>query len=176
MKNWLVAYVRLYHEKKTCARLTTLGIEHFLPVQQEFHQWSDRVKKVERILIPMMIFVHVTSEERQQVLSLAAISRFMVLRGSSIPATIPDAQMEQFKFMLNYSEEPIELRLTPFLPGQQVRVIKGPLIGLEGELVTLSGKSKVIVKLNSLGYAQVDMPADFVKLIKQPIKQTIKSV
>lgn len=45
MKSWLAAYVRLYHEKKTRDRLTAMGIESFLPVQEEIHQWSDRRKR-----------------------------------------------------------------------------------------------------------------------------------
>ena len=34
-KQWLAVYVRLYHEKKTSARLNTMGIENFLPIQEE---------------------------------------------------------------------------------------------------------------------------------------------
>ena len=109
MKSWLAAYVRLHHEKKTRDRLTAMGIECFLPIQEEIHQWSDRRKKVERVVIPMMIFVRVSDEERGLPLTLSAISRYMVLRGESVPAVIPDRQMEKFKFMLDYSEEPGEL-------------------------------------------------------------------
>lgn len=58
-KQWLAVYVRLYHEKKTSARLNTMGIENFLPIQEEIHQWSDRRKKISRVLIPMIVFVHV---------------------------------------------------------------------------------------------------------------------
>lgn len=60
-KRWLVAIVRICHEKKTGERLTKMGIENFLPIQQEVHQWSDRRKIVDRVLLPMMIFVHVES-------------------------------------------------------------------------------------------------------------------
>ncbi|MFA6812733.1 MAG: transcription termination/antitermination NusG family protein, partial [Bacteroidaceae bacterium] len=35
MKQWLVAYVRLYHEKKTRDRLKEMNIECFLPIQEE---------------------------------------------------------------------------------------------------------------------------------------------
>ena len=56
-KRWLVAIVRICHEKKTGERLTKMGIENFLPIQQEVHQWSDRRKIVDRVLLPMMIFV-----------------------------------------------------------------------------------------------------------------------
>ena len=90
-KRWLVALVRISHEKKTSERLSKMGIENFLPVQQEVHQWSDRRKVVERVLLPMMIFVHVDMYEQKEVLTLGSISRDMVLRGESIPAVIPDA-------------------------------------------------------------------------------------
>jgi hypothetical protein len=81
MKKWLVAYVRLHHEKKTAERLTAMNIENFLPVQEEIRQWTYRKKKIERVVIPMMIFVHVDAAERSQVLTLSAISRYMVLHG-----------------------------------------------------------------------------------------------
>ena len=156
MKSWLAAYVRLYHEKKTRDRLTAMGIESFLPVQEEIHQWSDRRKKIERVVIPMMIFVHVDPAERAEVLTLSSVSRYMVLRGQSTPA---------FRFMLDYSEEAIEVCSSPLAPGEQVRVIKGPLAGLEGELVTIDGKSKVAVRLDMLGCAHVDMPVGFVERV-----------
>ena len=165
MKSWLAAYVRLYHEKKTRDRLTAMGIESFLPVQEEIHQWSDRRKKIERVVIPMMIFVPVDPAERAEVLTLSSVSRYMVLRGQSTPAVIPDEQMERFRFMLDYSEEAIEVCSSPLAPGEQVRVIKGPLAGLEGELVTIDGKSKVAVRLDMLGCAHVDMPVGFVERV-----------
>lgn len=58
-----------------------MGIENFLPIQQEVHKWSDRRKVVDRVLLPMMIFVHVDPQEQKEVLTLSAISRYMVLRG-----------------------------------------------------------------------------------------------
>ena len=129
MKSWLAAYVRLYHEKKTRDRLTAMGIESFLPVQEEIHQWSDRRKKIERVVIPMMIFVHVDPAERAEVLTLSSVSRYMVLRGQSTPAVIPDEQMERFRFMLDYSEEAIEVCSSPLAPGEQVRVRTGRRAG-----------------------------------------------
>ena len=147
-KRWLVAVVRICHEKKTSERLTKMGIENFLPIQQEVHQWSDRRKAVDRVLLPMMIFVHVDPQEQKEVLTLSAISRYMVLR---------------FKFMLDYSDETISMSTSPLAPGEKIRVIKGPLAGLEGELVNLNGKSKVAVRLTMLGCACVDIPAGCVE-------------
>ena len=111
----------------------------------------------------MMIFVHVTPQERPLPLSLQAISRYMVLRGESTPAVIPDEQMAQFRFMLDYSPEAVEMCSVPLAPGDAVKVIKGPLAGLEGELITVNGKSKVAVRLDMLGCAHVDIPIGFVE-------------
>ena len=165
-KRWLVALVRVSHEKKTSERLSKMGIENFLPVQQEVHQWSDRRKVVERVLLPMMIFVHVDLYEQKEVLTLGSISRYMVLRGESTPAVIPDEQMARFRFMLDYSEEAVCMNDTPLARGEKVRVIKGPLSGLVGELVTVGGKSKIAVRLNMLGCACVDMPIGYVEPTK----------
>lgn len=162
-KRWLVAIVRICHEKKTSERLTKMGIENFLPVQQEVHQWSDRRKVVDRVLLPMMIFVHVDLHEQKEVLTLSSISRYMVLRGESTPAVIPEQQMMRFKFMLDYSDEAINMSTSPLAPGQRIRVIKGPLAGLEGELVNVDGKSKVAVRLAMLGCACVDIPVGCVE-------------
>ena len=32
-KRWLVAIVRIHHEKKTSERLTKMGVENFLPIR-----------------------------------------------------------------------------------------------------------------------------------------------
>ena len=113
--------------KKTAERLKAMGVEYYLPIQSEIRQWSDRRKKVDRLVIPMMIFVHVTPQERPPPLTLQAISRYMVLRGESRPAVIPEEQMERFRFMLDYSPEAVEICSTPLAAGDAVKVIKGPL-------------------------------------------------
>ena len=96
-----MAHVRIHHEKKVAEYLGKMGIETFVPVQQEIHQWSDRRKLVETVLLPMMVFVHADPKERMAALTLATVSRYMVLRGEGKPAVIPDDQMARFRFMLD---------------------------------------------------------------------------
>ncbi|WP_277135142.1 UpxY family transcription antiterminator [Bacteroides congonensis] len=165
-KRWYVALVRMHHEKKVAERLDRMGIENFVPVQQEIHQWSDRRKMVESVLLPMMVFVHVDPKERMEVLSFSTVSRYMVMRGESTPAVIPDDQMARFRFMLDYSEEAICMNSAPLARGEKVRVIKGPLMGLVGELVTVDGRSKIAVRLNMLGCACADMPVGYVEPVR----------
>lgn len=165
-KRWLIAQVRIYHEKKTSERLTKMGIVNYVPIQKKTHLWSDRRKQIDHVVIPMKIFVYVDAKEQKEVLMLSAVSRYMVLHGESTPAVVPDAQMEKFMFMLDYSEETVNMSDRPLAAGEKVRVIKGPLRGLEGELVTLSGKTKIAVRLDMLGCASVDMPIGYVERLK----------
>ena len=166
-KRWYVALVRMHHEKKVAERLSKMGIDSFVPVQQEIHQWSDRRKIVESVLLPMMVFVHADPKERMAALTLSTVSRYMVLRGEGKPAVIPDEQMARFRFMLDYSEEAICMSYSPLARGKKVRVIKGPLTGLVGELVALDGKNKIAVRLDMLGCACVDMPVGYVEQIDE---------
>lgn len=52
---WYVLYVRMHHEKKTAEKLKVAGVTHYLPVQEVIRQWSDRRKKLQVVVIPMMI-------------------------------------------------------------------------------------------------------------------------
>ncbi len=165
-KQWLAAYVRLFHEKKTSSRLTKMGIENFLPIQEEIHQWSDRRKKIERVLIPMILFVRVDKDRQAEVLTLPSVSRYMVNLDKRTPLVIPDEQMDRFKFMLDYSEQAISVSSDPLAPGEKIRVIKGPLTGLEGELITVGETTKVAVRLDMLGCASVEMPIGYVEPMK----------
>ena len=162
-KKWLVAYVKMHHEKRVRERLSELGIENFLPVQTEVRQWSDRKKRVEQVLIPMMIFVHVDTEEQRTVLTHPSVLRYLVLRGEHAPTEIPEEQMNRFRFMLDFSDQPVSFNTAGLQPGEKVKVIKGPLAGLEGEFVTVDGKSNVIVRISHLGCAVVEVNASMVE-------------
>ena len=164
-RRWLAAYVKIHHEKKVRDRLGEMGIECFLPVQEEVRIWSDRKKKVERVLIPMMIFVHVNSDEQRSVITLPSVMRYMVLRGERTPTTIPATQMEQFRFMVDFSDSPVSFESQQLCPGEKVRVIKGSLAGLEGELITVDGKSGIAIRINQLGCAMVEMQSSMVERI-----------
>ena len=45
--------------------------------------------------------------------------------------------MERFRFMLDYSPEAVEICSTPLAAGDAVKVIKGPLAGMDKENIKL---------------------------------------
>lgn len=135
----------------------------FFRYKKKFINGVTAGKKISRVLIPMIVFVHVDALERKKVLELYSVNRYMVNRGESVPLVIPDEQMERFRFMLDYSDSAISLNDPSLIPGEKVRVIKGPLSGLKGELVTVDGKTKVAVRIAALGFACVEMPIGYIE-------------
>jgi len=163
-KEWLVAYVKMHHEKKMRDDMLAKGIECFLPVQEEIHQWSDRKKKVERLVISMMIFVHVLPKDRLEALKLPYVSRYLVLHGENKPAVIRDKEMQAFMFIINNADKAVEISNASLRPGEKVEVTKGPLAGLKGELITVNGKKKIAVRIEGLGCATVEMSINMIKI------------
>lgn len=161
---WYVLYVRMHHEKKTAEKLKVAGVTHYLPVQEVIRQWSDRRRKLQVVVIPMMIFVRTSDAERVRLLKeIPALTGSLIDRTTRRPAIIRDEDMERFMFMLDYSEEAVRFISEPLLVGEQVQVIKGPLRGLKGELIEMDGKSQVVVRIEQLGCASVELPVGFVE-------------
>lgn len=165
-KHWFVAYVKSCQERKTAEMLSALGYEHYLPVQRELRQWSDRKKLVERLVLPRMIFVRCTPAERIRTLEeVSNIYRYMTSKGPYTPVIIPDNQMEAFRNMVERGTRKVEVMQAPPVPGDKVKVISGPLAGLECEVVAVSGRRCFVVRLEAIGAATMDIALDTVEKI-----------
>ncbi|MDE5629396.1 MAG: UpxY family transcription antiterminator [Muribaculaceae bacterium] len=155
-KYWIAVYTRPRSEKKVASELANLNIESYAPIQTVVKQWSDRKKKVDCVIIPMVVFVKVDDEDAQFVRNHALIIKVLTLPGHKEPARIPEKQISQLKFMLKESNEPVVFEQTGFKQLDKVRVIRGNLSGLEGEVVrTNDGQTKLVVSIDILGGATV---------------------
>lgn len=157
-KYWVATLVQVRSEKAVGKKLDGLKIENYVPTQKEIHQWSDRKKKVERVIIPLVVFVHADKATIKRLITYTFIHKVLSYPGTNIPALIPDIQIETLKFMLKQSEALVEMRHTVFKTGDYVRVVRGPLKDLEGELCRVeSDKSAVAVQIEGLGFACVNI-------------------
>lgn len=163
--SWHAVFTASRSEKKVKERLEKAGIECFLPVQTVCRQWTYRKARVVVPVIAGMIFVRVSRQEQVAVLQTKGVVSFLRLKGGKGPAVIRDKQMDEFRFLLDFSEETVEVINETVEVGDVVQVVKGPLKGLEGELLQFHGEFKIIVRLDMLGCAMVDIPASFVEKI-----------
>ncbi|MBP5211185.1 MAG: UpxY family transcription antiterminator [Bacteroidales bacterium] len=164
--HWFVAYVLSCQERKAAEALHSLGIEYYLPIQQERHQWSDRVKIVDRMVLPRMIFIRTTKARRTQLLGeVRVLSNFMTSGGAYHPIIIPDEQMETFRFMVEHSQERVDCITGEVAPGSKVLIVTGPLQGFECEVVHMSGTSYAAVRVDSVGTFVVQVPTDAIRVV-----------
>ena len=139
-------------------KLNKLNIENYVPTQWEVRQWSDRKKKIERVVIPMVVFVHIDKAEEKRLRTYSFIYKFVSYPGQYAAAVIPDSQIEQLKYMLRNAESAVEMKERILEVGDKVRIARGPLQGLEGELCFIqSDKPMVAVRIDCLGFACVNI-------------------
>ena len=157
-QRWVAALVQMCTEKKVGDRLKKLGIENYVPTQTEIHQWSDRKKKVERVVIPMVVFVRADETTERELRMQSFIRKFLTYPGQTAAAVIPDEQIDRLKFMLKQADAPVELMPENLQVGDRVRIVRGALKGLEGELCkSVPEKSMVAIRVDGLGYACVSV-------------------
>jgi transcription antitermination factor NusG len=157
--HWYAARTQMNCERKAEKEFKNIALETYLPVQEEIHKWSDRKKIIQRVVIPMIVFVKMDSQEVKKVRHSSSFYGFISHdRHDLSPALIPDKDIDILRFMLGHSDSPVTVEPLPLKLGDRVRVVRGGLKGLEGFVISCkSGLSTVIVKLNLLGCAKVSI-------------------
>ena len=165
-KRWIAALVQMCTEKKVGERLTKLGVENYVPTQTEIRQWSDRKKKVERVVIPMVVFVHTDEKTERSLRMHSFIRKILTYPGQTTAAVIPDDQIDRLKFMLRQSDSPVEMMEQRLQVGDKVHIVRGALRGLEGEFFKNVDKSMVAIHIEALGYACVSVSVEDIEKIE----------
>ena len=162
-RSWFAIRVRLFHELKTKAKLEKMGVECFVPVRKELRVWHDRRVVKERVLTPQLIFVYATEDERIEALRLSAALYCVCVPGKSIPARIPDTQMQSFIFFVTNANNDVDFTETPLREGDRVRIVDGALAGLQGVVVNNKGKHFFALKVDMLGCAIMEIEEELIE-------------
>ncbi|MGA1840508.1 MAG: transcription termination/antitermination protein NusG [bacterium] len=147
--NWYAVHTSSRHEDMVNTRLSAKKIQVFLP---KIEVWSRRKDRKKRIRIPLFrgyLFVHVELEKHiwLEVLKTPGVARIVGSQKEPIP--IPDQQIDSIRILL---ENDVLLTPVPYLQiGQRVRIMNGPLTGVEGILMkTDTRKNKLVVSVDLL--------------------------
>ncbi|MGA1863579.1 MAG: transcription termination/antitermination protein NusG [bacterium] len=147
--NWYAVHTSSRHEDMVNMRLAAKEIPVFLP---KIEVWSRRKDRKKRIRIPLFrgyLFVHVELEKRiwLEVLKTPGVAR--IVGNQKEPVPIPDQQIDSIRILL---ENDVLLTPVPYLQiGQRVKIMNGPLTGVEGILMkTDTRKNKLVVSVDLL--------------------------
>ena len=166
--NWYVAHTRVNQELWIKKKLDELGIENFLPQEEQVRETPLGRKTIRVLLIHGMIFIHTDKATSFSLINDHGLNIVYLKdiegRGSLI---VPDKQMRDFMFLLDFSPEGVEVLNKNLKRGDRVRVIKGPLQGLEGELVRLMGHKRVVIRLEGVvSIATSYIPGSFLERVE----------
>ena len=167
MKHWYVIYVKSRTEKKVLQSLSSKHIEVWLPVQNELRQWSDRKKLTEMPRFPGYLFVCVGRNEYDRVLTTEHVVCYITIGGKAVP--VRDEVIRSLKRVLQQDQVQVELSRDDLVPGGEVEILSGPLMGVRGELVRLKGKHKVSICIRQIHYTvMIEVPVTELALIRAP--------
>ena len=148
-KRWYAVYTKPRWEKKVSDLLTRKRIENYCPLNKVVRQWADRKKTILEPLFNCYVFVLATDTELVPVKQTEGVISFVHWLGR--PAIIRTEEIDILKrFLLDHDN--VKLEKIQVNINDRVKIISGPLMFMEGDVVEVKRKS-VRISLPSLGYA-----------------------
>lgn len=144
-QRWFALTIKPRRETLAVQGLSSKGIESFLPSYVVHRRWSDRIKVVSAPIFPGYIFCRTSLAS--PVLPVPGVQGFVSFAGR--PEPIPDQEIDSIMRMAA-SGLPLEPMAYP-RAGDRVRVIHGPLAGVEGILWECDAKRLLVVGIEMLG-------------------------
>ena len=143
---WRAIYTRHQHEKVIAQVLTAKGLQVFLPLYDSTRRWKDRTVHLSLPLFPCYLFLRGMEERRLEVVTTPGIVSILSVNGE--PAAIPESEIESVRRAIEWGNR---VEPHPFLRrGDRVRVIAGPLQGLEGILVRKKNLCRLVLSVELL--------------------------
>lgn len=148
---WYAVYTRPRWEKKVAEILTDKKIENYCPLNKVIRQWSDRKKIVLEPLFTSYVFVRTPEKLLYEVRKVNGVVNLVYWL--SKPAVIRDEEIDCIKIFLSEHKN-IKLEKCSVNVNDTVRIIKGPLMEYEGNVIAVK-RATVKISLPSLGYAMI---------------------
>ena len=164
MKNWIAVYTKSRHEQIVVNELNKKNIESYCPMFKERRQWSDRKKWVHFPLFRSYVFANIEINENIYVLQTIGVNK--IVKFQEKISIIPDQVIDNIKNIIEggYNVEQTDY----FIKGDEVRVVSGPLKGLDGVVLDLRGANKIIIKIASIQQAfSVEISSGLIKSKKK---------
>jgi transcription antitermination factor NusG len=165
--HWYAARVKYRTEKVIKDFLEEKDIKHFIPFRKVFKERDGKRIQKERPVIACLIFVNTDYMTAMSIPYHSGINLSYIYNNDTKQfQIIPDKQMQDFMFLLDFSESVMLVPNENLKRGDRVRVIKGDFMGVEGELVRIKRHRRVVVRLEGIfSLATTYIPGDYLEKI-----------
>ena len=148
---WYAVYTRPNWEKKVAELLGKKGIEQYCPLNKIQKQWHDRKKSVWEPLFKSYVFVRTDEQSHSRVKAISGVVNFVYWLGR--PAVVKNEEIEAIRIFLR-EHKTVQLEKADVNVNDMVKVVSGPLIHREGQIVPVNNNA-VKIALPSIGYVLI---------------------
>ena len=145
---WYALYTKPRHERKVSNHLLQDGFRTFFPQIERWSRRKDRKKRILAPLFPGYLFINaqLKGNNRLKVIKTNGVVR--VLGSNGIPVAVPENQIESIQKIVETNTVVYSHRYLK--KGRTVRVVSGPLQGIEGIFLSEKGNGKLVVSVEIL--------------------------
>ncbi len=164
---WYVSRTRRGQELTIRERLDKFGIRNFVPVSRILRIRNGRKIEATVPLISGMVFLRTTKSIACALANGHGLPLFyMIDRSTNRMLVVPDKQMDDFIRVV--SDEPEGVVLESFIPhqGQKVKIVRGNLAGVEGEVLSVDNDAYLVVSVGTLLSARIKVPRGCLEPVK----------
>jgi transcription antitermination factor NusG len=141
---WFVCHTRPRCEKKFAALCAAEDFEHYLPLVESVRRYAKQVKRFTKPLFPGYVFAHVPLERKARIYQQDLLAR-------AIPVDNEQAFLAQLEDVRKVVASGYDLVVRPLLTrGRSVRIVGGPLHGLEGLVDDASDPTAIVISVDVL--------------------------
>jgi transcription antitermination factor NusG len=162
---WYALVCRPRHEKAVATALGMKELECFVPLYRAMHRWSDRQKELQLPLFPGYAFCRFDVDRKIQVVSTPGVRS--VVGNGRMPLPIDDAEIEHLQTVVGSG---LQVNPCAFLQaGDKARVECGPLRGVEGVVVRVKNRDRMVVSVTLLQRSvSVEVDRDWLSTLSSP--------
>ena len=151
--HWFAARTRYGQELKVRDRLAREGVEHFIPVRADG-----------RPVVTNLVFLKATKAEALDLANTGVVPvKYVIDCATRTLLVVPEKQMEDFRRVLDLNLAEGGLMDQPLALGDRVKVVKGPLKGVEGRVIEFQGRYYVVVSLLDSLFARARVPKSWIE-------------
>jgi transcription antitermination factor NusG len=143
---WHALHVRSNFERIVFSQLQEKGYTLFLPTYRVRRQWSDRVKQIDVPLFPGYVFCRLDAQYRIPIITTPGVVQ--IVGCGRQPVAISEDEIAAVRAVTNST--------LPYMPwseftiGRPVVVESGPLMGVQGVLVSVKPPHRLVISVRIL--------------------------
>ena len=162
---WFALQGRTRHEAGVADYLQGKGYEYFLPMYKARRRWSDRTKQVNAPLFPGYLFCRFDPQNRLPILKTPGVTQ--IVGYNHVPVAVDENEINAIRTLVDSG---LPNQPCAFLElGNRVRIEAGALRGLEGILLEVKGKRKLVLSITLLQRSvAVEIDSESVSVVPTP--------